>query len=136
MMPLSPFDFVRQIQSGKQDLMTDDLSEKEYIPFVVNRTLSYEMDCLFYTNEMNMRAHCDKKLQNHYLLGTVRSRKRPFHKWSKAGQDDLLDDVKLFFGYSDKRALEAIELLTQEQLEEISEKTDPGGRVGRKNQKV
>jgi hypothetical protein len=66
----------------------------------------------------------------------VRSRKRPFHKWYKAVPDDLLDDVKLFFGYSDKRALEAIELLTQEQLNEISEKTDPGGRAGRKTQKV
>jgi hypothetical protein len=133
---MSPFDFVRQIQSGKQDLMTDELAEKEYVPFVVNRTLSYEMDCLMQANEMNMRAHADKLLQYHYLLGTIRSRKRPFHKWYKAVPDDLLDDVKLFFGYSDKRALEAIELLTQEELDIISEKTDPGGRAGHRKQKV
>jgi hypothetical protein len=133
---MTPFDFVKQIQTGKQDLMTDDLAEKEYVPFVVNRALSYEMDCLMQANEMNMRAHCDKKQQNHYLLATVRARKRPFHKWFKSSKDDLLDDVKLFFGYSDKRALEAIDLLSPQQLQEISEKTDPGGRTGRKTQKV
>lgn len=133
---MTPFDFVRQINTGKQDLMTDDLSEKEYVPFVVNRTLSYEMDTILQANEMNMRAGCDKKLQYHYLLGTVRSRKRPFHKWSKAISNDVLDDIKLFFGYSDKRALEALDLLSDQQIQEISEKTDPGGRIGQRNKKV
>ena len=133
---MTPFDFVRQIQTGKQDLMTDDLSEKEYVPFVVNRTLSYELDTLMQANEMNMRTHCDKKLQYHYLLGTIRARKRPFHKWSKSVSDDVIDDIKLFYGYSDRKAREALELLTNEQILQIIEKTDPGGRIGRKNQKV
>jgi len=133
---MTPFDFVRQINTSKQDLMTDDLTEKEYVPFVVNRTLSYEMDTLMQANEMNTRAHCDRKLQYHYLLGTVRARKRPFHKWFKAASDDVIDDIKLFYGYSDKRAYEALELLTPEQLQEISEKTDPGGRAGHRKQKV
>ena len=105
---MTPFDFVRQINTSKQDLMTDDLTEKEYVPFVVNRTLSYEMDTLMQANEMNTRAHCDKRLQYHYLLSTIRARKRPFHKWSKSVSDDVIDDIKLFYGYSDRKAREAL----------------------------
>jgi hypothetical protein len=43
---MNPFDFVKEIQVGKHDLMADVLSEKDYVAFIINKTLSYEMDCL------------------------------------------------------------------------------------------
>ncbi len=124
---MSPFDFVREIQNGKHDLMTDPQSEKEYVPFVVNRTLSYEMDCVLQANEMNRRHHLDKKLQYHFLINIIRARKRPFHKWAKHESSEAIDSIKLFFDFSDRKAHEALRILSPEQVEQIIRKTDKGG---------
>jgi hypothetical protein len=124
---MNPFDFVNQIQFGKQDLLTDPQSEKEYVPFVVNRALSYELDCILQANDMNRCSFIDKKLQYHYLLHSIRKRKRPFHKWIKPVTDDLLTSVKTLFECSTPKALEIINTLTQDQLDLIVESTATGG---------
>lgn len=129
---MNPFDFVRQIQSGKQDLMTDPQSEKEYVPFVVNKALSYELDCLAYANEMNQRHHLDRKLQFHYLLNIVRNRKRPFHKWSKPEANEELQSIKLLFECSDRKAAEILHTLTTEQMALVKQATELGGRESKK----
>ena len=38
---MNPFDFVKEILQGKKQLIVDDLTEKEYNPFIINRSLSY-----------------------------------------------------------------------------------------------
>ena len=132
---MNPFDFVKQIQSGKQDLMTDPQSEKEYVPFVINKALSYELDCIMPANEMNQRYHLDKKLQFHYLLHIIRGRKRPFHKWVKQETHEDLSAIKTLFECSNKRAVEILKTITPEQLNLIKERTDIGGRVKSKKSK-
>ena len=54
---MSPFDYVKEILQGKKQLITDELTEKEYVPFIVNRSLSYHQDCVFFANEVNRRHH-------------------------------------------------------------------------------
>lgn len=125
---MSPFDFVKEIQAGKRDLIVDAESEKDYVPFVINRALSYEMDCVMQANEMNRRHHVDKKLQFHYLLNTVRARKRPFHKWIKPETSDAMDAIKLIFDCSDRKAREALRILSVEQVEALKLLTQKGGR--------
>ena len=124
---MNPFDFVKEILQGKKQLIVDDLSEKEYNPFIINRSLSYHKDCVMYANEMNRRHFLDKKLQNDFLLNTVRSQKRPFTKWVKVEKGDNIDAIKLYFGFSDTKAREALGLLTEEQIYELREKTSIGG---------
>lgn len=126
-MKTNPFDFVKQIQGTKKDLMEDPQYEKEYVPWLVNRALSYQEDCIFPASEMNRRSHIDHKLQFHYLLGVVRSMKRGYPTWAKPEKQDDLETVKLFFGYSTKRAMEALRILTPEQLEQIIAVTQEGG---------
>ena len=60
---MNPFDFVKEILQGKKQLIVDDLTEKEYNSFIINRSLSYHKDCVLYANEMNRRHFLDKKLQ-------------------------------------------------------------------------
>ena len=67
---MSPFDYVNQILQGKKQLIVDDVTESEYVPFLVNRSLSYQIDCVSYANEMNRRSFIDKKLQT---AGKVKS---------------------------------------------------------------
>jgi hypothetical protein len=124
---MSPFDFVKEIQSSKRDLMADPQSEKDYVPFVVNRALSYELDCVMEANAMNSRHHLDKKMQFGYLLKIIRARRRPFHKWAKKVEAEHVECVKKFWDCSERKALEILRILTPEQVEQVIRITDMGG---------
>jgi hypothetical protein len=124
---MSPFDYVNSILQNKKPLIVDELTEKEYQPFLVNRSLSYHKDCIMYANEMNRRHFLDKKLQFDFLLNTVRSQKRPFAKWAKAEKNDDLACIKQIYGFSDTKAREALRLLSNEQIQQLKEQTDIGG---------
>jgi hypothetical protein len=123
----NPFDYVNSILQNKKNLIIDELTEKDYSPFLVNRTLSYHKDCILYANEMNRRHLADKKLQYDFLLNTIRSQKRPFAKWVKAEKSEDLECIKQVFGLSDQKAREARRLLSNEQIQKLKEQTDTGG---------
>jgi hypothetical protein len=124
---MSPFDYVKQILQGKKQLIVDELTEKEYNSFIINRSLSYHKDCVLFANEMNRRHFLDKKLQNDFLLNTVRSQKRPFAKWIKTDKSEDSSCVKLFYGFSESKAREALRLLNKHQIQQLKEQTDTGG---------
>ncbi len=123
----NPFDYVNAILQNKKQIIVDDITEKGYIPFMVNRSLSYHKDCIIYANEMNQRHHLGKRLQNDFLLNTVRSQKRPFAKWVKSEKSEDIECVKLVYGLSDSKAREALRLLSNEQIQQLKEQTDTGG---------
>jgi hypothetical protein len=77
---------------------------------------------------MNTRHHVDAKMQNDFLLNTVRSRKRPFTKWAKSEKSEDIECIKIIFGYSNSKAREALRLLSDEQIQELKTKTDIGGK--------
>ena len=123
----SPFDYVNEILYGKKNLIVDEITEKEYLPFIVNRALSYHYDCILYANEMNTRSFLDKKCQNSFLINTVRSRKRPFAKWVKSEKSEDLECIKNVFNYSNSKAKDALRLLSEEQIQKLKELTQEGG---------
>jgi len=123
----NPFDYVNQIMQGKKDLIIDDITEKAYVPFLVNKSLSYQKDCVLFANEMNRRHFIDNKLQNDYLLNTIRSKKRPFSKWIKSEKSVDIECIKSFYGFSESKAREALRILSDEDISKIKEKTDIGG---------
>ncbi len=123
----TPFDYVKAIQSTKEDMIVDDLSEKEYNPFIVNRALSMGIDTVLQANEMNQRHHLGKKLQFDFLLNSISKRKR-FDKWQKADKSEDLEYVRAYYNYSYPKAVSAISVLTNEQLDYIKKKiTNKGG---------
>ena len=123
----NPFDYSAAILQSKKQLIVDDLTEKDYNPFLINRALSQYKDCIMFANEMNSRHYLEKKLQFDFLLNTVRSMKRPFAKWAKAEKNDDLECVKLAYGLSDSKAREALRILSKEQIQQIKEQTLRGG---------
>jgi len=44
---MSVFDYVNAILENKKDLIVDEISEKSYDAFIVNRALSLHKDCIF-----------------------------------------------------------------------------------------
>jgi hypothetical protein len=124
---MTPFDYLNSINHTKQDIMHDDIDEKQYVPFVINRSLSYFPDTVAVANEMNRYHHIDKKLQFHFLINIVRKRKR-FSKWDKPELDSDIDVVKEYYGYNNEKARQALSLLSPSQIEEIKKKVSKGGR--------
>jgi len=120
-------EIIPSILQTKKNVLQDDLDVKDYTPFVVNRALSYHMDCILYANEMNLYPEMDKDLQYQYLLNTIRSMKRKFQPWQKASADKDLECVKEYFGYSNQKAKEALRILNDEQIAEIKANTIKGG---------
>jgi hypothetical protein len=120
-------DIIPSILQTKKNVLQDELDVKDYTPFVVNRALSYHMDCILYANEMNLYPEMDKDLQYQYLLNTIRSMKRKFQPWQKASADKDLECVKEYFGYSNQKAKEALRILNDEQIAKIKANTIKGG---------
>ena len=120
-------EIIPSILQTKKSVINDDLDAKDYVPFVVNRSLSYHIDCILYVNEMNLYPEVDKDMQYQYLLNTIRPMKRKFQSWQKSQVEKDLECVKIYFGYSNAKAREALRILTDEQIAEIRTKTDKGG---------
>jgi hypothetical protein len=121
------FDYVNDILQDKKNIMIDVASEKDYNPYLTNKALSQHRDCIGLAQAMNERPWLDNKLQYLYLINTVRSMKRPFHKWDKPEKIEDIECVKTYYGYSDTKAREALQLLSEEQIQKIKEETEIGG---------
>ena len=124
---MGPFEFTKTINETKRNLIDEDPEvEKDYIPFLVNRSLGYFMDTIMYANEMNQKNSLDHKLQYDFLLNIIRPRKR-FSKWLKKSKDDNIDLIKKFYGYSYTKAKDVVDILSEDQLKHIRSKLDIGG---------
>ena len=126
---MTPFDFLNDINYGKKNLMVNDVDhqvEKQYLPFIVNKGLSYTMDTVIYANEMNIRPHIDKKLQFDYLINTIRRNKR-FPKWIKHEENENIRVIMDYYGYNVQRAKEVLSLHSMEEISQLKEKLDTGG---------
>ena len=120
-------EIVPSILRTKKSVFQDDYDYKDYKPFKVNRALSYHIDCVGYANEMNIHSGLDSDMQYQYLLNTIRPMKREFQPWQKSEVDRDIECVKLYFGFSNAKAKEALRILTDEQIAEIKAKTNKGG---------
>lgn len=129
---MNVFDYVNSITFNKKDMMTgtdnDELAEKEYVPFIVNRALSYFPDTIMHASNMNLYHDIDNKLQYDYLINSIRPKKR-FSKWVKKQEDNDIDVIKQYYGYNNSKAEQALSLLSPEQLAIIKTKLNKGGNL-------
>lgn len=126
----NPFDYLNSINQNKKNMMrgseNDDLAEKGYTPFMINRGLSYFQDTIALANEMNINHDLDKKMQYEFLINIVRPRKR-FSKWFKKQDDCDLEVVKEYYQYNDERAIQALSILSDDQIKIIKSRLEKGG---------
>ena len=120
-------EIIPSILQTKENVIRDEIDLKDYKPFLVNRALSYHLDCVLYANQINLHSGIDKDMQYHYLLNTIRPMKRKFSPWQKSQVNKDIESVKLYFGYSNEKAKEALRILNDEQIADIRAKTTKGG---------
>ena len=124
---MNPFEFVNAINYTKKNIMIDDITEKAYAPYMINRQLSYFPDTVLAANEMNRNHHLDNRLQFDFFINIIRKRKR-FSKWYKPETVSDLDAVKKYYGYSNEKARQVLTLLSPEHINELKRKVTTGGR--------
>ncbi len=118
----SPFDYVKSINE-KGYLY--DLSG--YVPFLTNRAFSMHIDTIMLAEEMNQAHGLSPLLQYEFYYYAVRRGKR-FGFPKKAEEEDL-EHIMRYYNYSEQKAKEVKDLLTDEQVSAIKSSFDTGGRV-------
>ena len=124
---MSPFDYLNAINTTKKDIMVDDVAEKAYTSFMVNRGLSYFPDTILFANEMNVHHHIDHRLQFDFFINIIKKKKR-FSKWMKPQDIENLELIKTYYGYSNDKAKSILSLLDNKQIEELKQRINQGGK--------
>ena len=120
-------EWLNSVNINKDDLTVDDPDAiKDYTPYIVNRCLSGHLDTILYSNEMNLHPNLDKDMQYQFFLNSLRKRKR-FSPWLRKDKVENLNIIKKYYGYSNEKALQALRLLTNEQLDYIKKRLETGG---------
>jgi|TARA_B110000858_G_scaffold198528_1_gene266280 hypothetical protein len=109
-----------------RDTENDELAEKDYNAFMVNRGLSYFYDTVIHANEMNHYHELDNKLQYEFLFHGIRKKKR-FSKWFKPTEDADFEAVKEYYEYNNHKTLQALSVLSEFQIKIIKNKLEKGG---------
>ena len=121
-------DWLNSINFTKDNRMdSDDVSvEKQYPAFIINKCMSAHIDCVLYANEMNRNHQLPSKLQYDFYLNSIRKKKR-FSPWLRKEKIQDLDAVKSYYGYSNEKATQALNILNKEQIDYIKQRLDVGG---------
>jgi hypothetical protein len=116
--PVTPFTFVDTITFSKKNLLKEGVPKKQYVPFIINNAISYFPDCVFLANEMNRLSELPIHMQYAFYLNTIRPKRR-FAKWVKATDRSEIKDIARYFGFSEQKAADIIDLLSSDDIKMI-----------------
>lgn len=125
-------EFLNSINVHKEDILErDGVQEKEYPLFPVARTLSYFPECIFLVNEINalgLKEHgITNSMHYSYLLNVIPKGRR-FTKWTRPPKYEYIEYLKKEFQISTNKAIEYMDLYTLEELEQLKERYNEGGK--------
>jgi hypothetical protein len=126
----TPFDFINSINNKTPQLPMDEVGIKDYIPFMVNRGLSFNQQTIMFANEINLwSSTMPKEWQYDFYWHGIPKGKR-YDKWIKKeeSKDKDLALVQKYFRINILRAKEALRILTEDQLSVIRKMLEQGGR--------
>ena len=139
---LTPFTFINSINQGRkgkhllEDCTADDSLEtinpdavdKQYVPFIINRGLSYFKDTIIFANEMNMKSQLPPRMQYDFYRNIITPKKR-FSKWGKkAKSPDDIRVIKELYNYSQEKAESVYKILTIDQINQLHKISERGGK--------
>lgn len=121
------WDWINTINANKPvDTTKEDM--KDYVPFVVNRAMSYFPDTILCANDMNLTHHIDKDQQYTYYINTVRPARR-YKQWGKVNNAGEVEIISEYYQVSPSKAKTLAPIHTAEQIEYMRRAVDKGGKV-------
>ena len=122
-MAISLFDYVKSIDNKTEQLPIDD-----YNAFLVNRALSFGYDTVLFSNELNLNPSISNQMAYDFLYYGI-PKKRRYSKWQKRDEIKDLDVIKDYYNISFTKAIEYSKILTTEQITELKQRLDKGGKT-------
>jgi hypothetical protein len=123
-------DILNSINITKDSDLIDDYNVTDYVPFLINRGMSFYPETILHANFLNSNAQLDRILQYKYYLSAVKKKKR-FSKWlknSKPSEDILI--ISKYYNISVNKAKEISDMITSEDLDNMRKYLDIGGSKG------
>lgn len=125
-------DFIKSVTHSKTDLIGNseypDMVEKQYLPFITNKILARFADTILHANEMNMFHNLSSDAQYRYYLNVLRPKSRFKKKHEKDKKlEDNLALVQKYYGVNKTVARQYLNVIGNNGIEHIKEKTDIGG---------
>lgn len=100
-------------------------SEKEYAPYIVNKSFGNIIDTILYANEMNLRSELSNRQQYDFYYFGIPKAKR-FAKWIKKENTEDIEAVKEYYSVSDRVAKQYLLVLSNNDLLNIKRKLFKG----------
>ena len=75
---------------------------------------------------MNINYHLSKDMQYLFYLNSLRKKKR-FSSWITKDKVKHLEYIKQYYGYNDEKASQALNILSDDQINFIKSRLDTGG---------
>lgn len=129
----SPFDIAKSILQSKEDLYTtEELFNKEYAPFMINRIMSNTERTVLFAECMDKYVSLDKKIQYDFYMKGIPKNKGFTKMWSKKESDSAIntDHVEYIcqqMNVSLKRGTDIYKLLGSAIIE--AEMSKKGGKI-------
>jgi Bacteriophage clamp loader A subunit len=123
---MSPFDIVKSLTQTKNDLYeSEEIVDKDYVPFIINRILSMSRQTVLFADVMNQFGSLDKRLQyDFYRLGIPKS--NSYSKWIKKDDSEVnqehIDHICEAMHVSADRAIDLYKLMGAEAVQKDIEK--------------
>lgn len=129
---MTPFDFIKSI-NNKTDLK-ESVDRKNYNSYIVLHGFSYYPDTVLLANELNCFSNIEPRQHYDFLYHAI-SKKNRFSKWYKKSKIEMIEILKERYEIRTERAVEMMELLSEEELEQIRLDTSKGGLDGKSDSK-
>ena len=121
---MTPFDWIKAIN----EKTPIEFDEGEYVPFVINKGLSFHQQTIFFANCMNEYYNLKPDQQFKFYVEAIPKGKR-YSKWEKKqGKEEDVVILQEYFCINNRVAEQYLKLLSAEELEIIRTKMRKGGR--------
>lgn len=123
-------DILNSINLTKDADLIDEYNKSDYVPFLINRGLSFYPETILHANFLNSQPHLDRILQYKYYLSAIKKKKR-FSKWlknCKPTEDVLI--ISKYYNISVNKVKEISDMITSEDLDNMRKYLDIGGSKG------
>jgi hypothetical protein len=120
-------DILNSINITKDKDLIDEYNITDYVPFVINRGMSFYPETILHSNFLNSNPHLDRKIQYKYYLYAIKKKKR-YSKWLKnvKPSEDILT-ISNYYGISVNKAKDIQDMITSDDLNEMKNYLDIGG---------
>ena len=116
------FDHLNNISLKKDfNVLKNEDDLKSYNEFMIDRYLSMDKECVFYTYLINKFDNIQKSTKYLFYLYMIPKRKR-FFKYFKKQAINEIEIIQRYFKISEEIALQYLSVLNKEQVNNISKK--------------